>query len=66
MLTAMPILPFLLSMIYFGKPVSAFPDHALDGSIDPVSPPVRCRMMAAAADCNAGERACFALRVKLA
>jgi hypothetical protein len=29
-------------------------------------PPVRSSMMAVAADCNAGERACFALRVKLA
>src|SRR5258708_34716070 len=29
--TAIPLYPFDLSMIYFGKPVSTFPDHAPGG-----------------------------------
>src|SRR6267378_1696837 len=29
--TAIPLYPFDLSMIYFGKPVSTFPDHARGG-----------------------------------
>jgi hypothetical protein len=45
-----PLYPFCLSMIFFGKPVSTFPDHALAFRFDAFSlrepvPPLRWKAL---------------------